>query len=81
MDKATIEIRQRTTSEESYALEKELKRIVGSAGSVHVNRRRRCDGCDKFMVIGEKFKGEGMNEYCSECGKGKRGEWKTNEVA
>ena len=66
---------------------KEIDSLIGileKNGAVKVAKksvRRICDNCNKEIKTGEKFKGSGIEEFCSHCTASNKvkGAWKTND--
>lgn len=78
-----LKINFRSTKKEvddMVSLIEKLGKIEGVTAKI-LSKKRMCDGCDKVIKKGEKFKGSGMKEFCHECSaKNKiKGEWKVNE--
>lgn len=76
-----ISIRTRTTEQEVNEMEKDIGKMVSSVGgNMEVKKTRMCDSCNNPIKKGERYKGEGMDEFCEECSISKKveGDWKIN---
>ena len=79
-----IGIKMRSSEKDSIETENELKRIVKKIRDISTlttKRTRMCDGCDKPIGKGNKFKGKEMEEYCEKCSinNNVKGRYKINE--